>query len=183
MARTKLGRHRKGSGAAGAHVLREMLIGPSPPPAVATPAPISLQLQTDKQTYRTNEQVGLRVIITNLAPFHVSPSIIALDAPEWESEVFLTRPDGSRQTCIRPENGELLSISAMYPNIDPRKQLIEPRTGYRPLRKWGCALEAPGSYSLKLRQFFVDFYTAGHYYLDTPPIEVRVIEPEPSKSA
>jgi len=128
-----------------------MLIASMPPEPLATPAPITMRLQTDKRTYVRGDQVGLKVVVTNVAPVRTSISEIAQNAPEWQSEVFLTRPDGSTTTCTRPDNGELLSISGMYPSIEPGKELTEPSTGFRSLTKWGCDTKTLGTYRIRLR--------------------------------
>jgi hypothetical protein len=89
---------------------------------------------------------------------------------------FLTRPDGSTVTCSRSENRELLSISGMYPSIEPGKELTEPSTGFRPLAKWGCVADAVGNYKIKLRRKFLDFYSGRFFYLVTPPVVIEVLE-------
>jgi hypothetical protein len=158
-----------------------MLIASMPPSVAptlpsATPAPVTIRLQTDRRTYIRGDQVGLKIVITNVAPVRTSISEIAQNAPEWQSEVLLTRPDGSTATCTRPDNGELLSISGMYPSIEPGKELVEPSAGFRPLAKWGCVADAVGKYQLKLRRKFLDFYSGRFFYLTTPPSEIEVLE-------
>ncbi|MBV8369699.1 MAG: hypothetical protein JO036_12340 [Candidatus Eremiobacteraeota bacterium] len=154
-----------------------MLMTASPPPALATPAPVTMRLETDKAVYVRGESVGLKVVITNVAGVPTSVSDIAPNGPEWQSEVLLTQPDGSTRTCRRPDNGELLSISAMYPRIEPGKELIAPRTGFRPLAKWGCVAHAIGTYTLKLRRAFLDPHTGHFFFLVTPPVVINVTPP------
>jgi hypothetical protein len=64
-----------------------MLISSIPPTPSATPAPVTIRVQADKRTYTRGDQVGLKIVIRNVAPAHISISEIAQNAPEWQSEV------------------------------------------------------------------------------------------------
>ena len=160
-----------------------MLVAPSPlPHASATSAPIAVQLQTDKQTYVPGETVGIRVIITNIAAVRTTVSAIAPEAPEWESDIMLTSPNGATRRCRRPEGGPLLNISGMYPSVYPGTPLLEPTNGFRSLARWGCTVDAPGAYVLTMLHRFQDPYTGGGYSLTTPPVTITVVAAGASKA-
>ena len=147
-----------------------------PPKPAATPPPVVIRLQTDKSTYRRGEAVGLRVVISNTGPARISVSELSRNGPEWQSTVLMMRPDGSTVTCSQPQNGSLISISGMYPSIEPGAQIVEPSTGFRSLAKWGCTADAVGTYTLRLRREFLDFYSGGFSYLISPKVEIQVVE-------
>ena len=153
----------------------------TPPPALATPAPVVMRLQTDKKTYVRGDRVGLQIVITNVAAVPTTISEIAQGAPEHESEVLITRPDGTTKACTRPNDGTLLSISGMYRSIEPGKDFLEPASGFRPLAKWGCVADTIGTYTLKLRRKFLDGYSGRFFFLVTPPVEIRVVDSKSDK--
>ena len=147
-----------------------------PPNPAATPPPVTLRLQTDRSTYGRGDAVGLRVVIANAAQGRITISELSRNAPEWESSVLMTRPDGSTTACVKPENGELISISGMYPSVEAGAQIVEPSVGYRPLTKWGCGIDAVGTYTLRLRREFLDFSSGRFSYVLSSPTEIHVLE-------
>ncbi len=142
-----------------------------------TPPPVAVRVRTDHRVYKRGDRIGIRILITNERAETISISLVSVDRPEYESQAFLAHPGGSIEECKTPEldaDGPL-TVTRLFQKIQPGQTISLPGEPFRWLSKWGCNVNANGSYTLYSRRWLLDYYTGGRPDIDAPPVTFNVV--------